>query len=877
MQRPIRPETVQELLESYSTATVRTEVRDLIVAGGKILIIGRNSGEAGMAPPVAAVKSLGTAVNWLADHGIDVRALIPDDGELIRRLRNGELVVSERPGGGKFRNRFVVIDLAPFPVVLLLSIGSAKKLDDTFTQPFVHFLARLCADVQPILLFATRIDRLVRHAWAFGEPMTVLEALGGYAGDERGNFVRPSGVEAIQVFFDASNAQAGAETIPIQSRNGQVSATGDRMVDGRVPYGVGSQPPAGIARVRMRAGASEGPSELFLEMPGVLPRPEAVAYGLPEVFDEDGRHVDQVANVMWALSVLGKRDWPDRRVARHLALRKFSTAGLRSIKHDTSAVATAADAERGGVVQSLYRRLDFYETGRLECRSDRFGPIVVEAVLPPGGSWATAADFRRIRRHLATGTERYSTRAAGTFTGIHVEVNGVPARMFMRDGTKYRVRAHGRRCAVPGRAAFTHDQLASAIVQAIADAGDAAVHLVPIADDTSDPELCTLAATRRPIELELIGRRQRLTSLRERIHEKLDDGSPVLTGRLAADVNKEYNALAERVDADERALVEIDVAAERRRSDLRSEASRVRVDSLLDMVASLRNPTDMTYRRAWRAGLHDLRLTVTDLTEHDTTGRRFELDGWLGVGDGADDDTTFRLPLQASWMTGAASKASERVEAIVDQMRGGIPYSRSSVPGAKRLRGEVCNRLGPPGRMLAACDDSRILRIAMAATVDLGGRSNDEIAALLKEPVALVERVSQRFCLTRQRGSWYQACSPMRAALYAVAERDGVVLPTQIVPGHAASWTEVRHLLSGAEHRHLFTIDDERAELVARCECSPDLLPSFAEMVIAEPAGPVCRRCWRDRLGVKWPRSVYEHYVLEVDDPRPRRRHRRRR
>lgn len=721
------PFSPAELLKSIATAAVRHEVRDLLMAGRKALIIGRNSGEAGIDPAIAAVKSLESALESLASYGVDYRPLVPDRAELVRRLRNGESVKSKTEDGSTFKNTFVVIDLAPFPVVLLLSMGSAKKLDQDFTQPFVHFLAKLCAEVRPALLFAARIDRLVRHAWAFGEPMTVLEAIGGYAGDERGRFVHPTGIEAIQVFFDASHAQTTAETIPSQVRKGQARATEKRMVEGRVRYGVGSQPPAGIARVRMRDGTSDGASELYLETPDVLPDAPAVAYGLPEVFDEDGRRVDQVANVKWALSVLGRKKWPDVKVARELVERRFSTTGLRSARRDPEAVWTEDDVQSGVLLDALYRRLDFYETGRLECRSEQFGPIVVEDCFPPGDAWATAADFRRIRRHEQAAKVRYSDRATTTFAGLHVEVNGVASRMYLREGDIFKVRSHGRRCTVPGKVTFTHQQLAAAITRAVAAAGDAAVHLVPIADDSSDPVLRGLAAKRRPIELEQIVRNERLKSLRTRLDETLD-GKPVVTGLLAVDLNADYNTFAEQAAAGEGQLGELDQQSERRRRALRTDASRVRLDVLLHMIGSLRDPGAMQYRDAWRAALHDMQLTSTDVTAHGHTGKRIELRGWLGIGDG-EDDQTFRVPLEATWTTGAISQIDDRVAAIADGMRIGVPFADSKVPLANHLRAPLCEYLGVPGRMLAACTTGASSGLRWPSRlIGLAGRSVTSLA-----------------------------------------------------------------------------------------------------------------------------------------------------
>lgn len=649
------------------------------------------------------------------------------------------------------------------------------------------------------------------------------------------------------------------------------------MIEGRVRYAVGSAPPAGIARLRMRNGTSDGASELYLETPGILPGAREVAYGLPEVFDQDGQQVDQVSNVKWALSVIGEKGWPDVKVARKLLEKCFSTTGLRSARRDPGALWTEEDVQSGALLAALYRRLDFYETGRLECRSEEFGPIVVEDCFPLDGPWATAADFRRIRQHEQSGKVRYSDRATSTFAGLHVEVNGVPSRMYLREGGVFRVRSYGRRCTVPGKVTFTHRQLATALTIAIAAAGDAAVHLVPIADDSSDPELRVLAAKRRPIELDLIGPKERLKSLRLRLDETLDDGNPVLTGRLAADVNAEYNMLAEQVEVAEGQLVDLDQQSERRRRALRTDASRVRLDVLLDMIASLRDPSAMHYRDAWRAALHDLKLTSTDVTAHGHTGKRIELEGWLGVGDRVDDQT-FRVPLQATWTTGAISEIDDRVAAIADGMRVGVPYADSKVPLAKHLRAPLCEQLGPAGRMLAACDDSRILRIAMAVMVDRADRPVGDVAAALCEPVALVERVDGHFSVARRRGRWYTGSSPLRATVYALAVAgDGIVVRDQIVPAHATRWRSVTSALQAEGQCDLFSIGQKQLELVGRCHCAPDEIPWFAEMVIAEPAGPVCRRCWRDRLGVHWPKPEYQRYVLEKGDTRPQRRRGRRR
>ena len=150
--------------------------------------------------------------------------------------------------------------------------------------------------------------------------------------------------------------------------------------------------------------------------PQFWPDRKHVANGLPDVppcgctqpthpEPECPAHHSNLADVMWALSVLGTPGWTLSTVGRELIRRDFSTSGVRR-HHGVNATFSQRlipDVEAWRAVRPIIARLDFYRTGDLPVtlNHEDVEDFVVAGVFPPTGEWATREDFERIDAYLA--------------------------------------------------------------------------------------------------------------------------------------------------------------------------------------------------------------------------------------------------------------------------------------------------------------------------------------------------------------------------------------------------------------------------------------------------------------------------------------------
>ena len=407
------------------------ELADKYAAGSWTALIGRNSTASGQKGREQAIKDLRRAAEGLARKGVDVRPFLPDDAELGGRLMTAPVERSVDANGHPFTNRFVEIYISQLRVVVLLSIGTARKLDDGGIQPFVNRLERIVRRQTIVLVYSKRLDRLTRNAWALGP---VALALGdNYLGDNDHDIRRVSGIESILIFFSAQQGEMEAETLAVKSREGRVDATGTRMVKGVVAIGVAQTPPAGFGRVRLRAdNGGSGRCVLYLDDKRWRPDRSTVAYGLAETLDGT-TPPSQVENVRFALTHLGLPGWGGSEVAQALTKRGYSTISYRSIHGAASCFPPGRRADV--VLQSILANLDVYESGQLTVAIDSFlrSSVVIEGCFPPDGPWATAEDFERIRRYRAQGGMRFDGRILLTLAGLQVEVNGTAASLVTAD------------------------------------------------------------------------------------------------------------------------------------------------------------------------------------------------------------------------------------------------------------------------------------------------------------------------------------------------------------------------------------------------------------------------------------------------------------
>ena len=834
-----------------------------------VLLVGRASSSSGRSAMTLAVNDLIAGAKGLhRSTGFDVRPHLPNEEELMRRLANATSVRSVSKGR-RFSNRFVELDLrAVCGVYVVLSIGTAKKIDEeSGEQPFVERLTAVARDIKPSLVYAQRIDRLVRMAWALGPLMVTLCAQGGLVGDSLHGFDDPDGQESILLFFRAKSGENQAGQIPSQTRGGMERRTGRTMVDGRVPFHANRVAPPGFALVRSRSATGGlGTRWLILDTPMTRPAESDTAMGLPAVMDEDGQPVDQVANVMWALANLGKAGMTATIVADTLIERGYSTDGLRRFHSPSTTYRSKGRRDR--VIDGIIDNLELYRSGvlRFDFNVDDVDAIEITGCFPACGQWATPSDFERIDRWLAARARRRGGRRRLTLSGLRVECNGSDAVLVVApnhrdypDRVAYMVcNAAGypdRRRSLPGTPALPASHLSRVIALSIADAGDKAL---PLIAPSLDADVATLEA-RRALTTAQIAVDQltgRLTGLREQLLARRPDGTPVLTGALAADINDDYNRINE-TELKQALLALDDAEASLRRAEEHTLAHRNDIEAtrLAELVHTLRDPTDRTWSDALLSDLH-LTITTTPTSQASHGGHEVAIEGHLCIdsGFGAVD-----IPIAGSWLQGSVADVGRRVTNVIAAMTGGIPYKEAPVKRTKDLVYDVATALGADPRFfwLPNCTDPTITKVAMAALYTRGGRTDQQIACDLDVPEELVTRVvacRQDFAGTQwlQKGPVKTLGQIHRLA----AENDGLVTFTTAQDQFSIHRTKVVRTALKLGWTNLEGIGYQMPP------CTHCGSHNLSPLTMREPIGPVCLDCRRDQSGLVWPADPYDSYVL---------------
>ena len=404
------------------------EVAAAFRRGRPLMIPVRNSTEQGVKARRDVINELHFVVEEAYNrYGIEVERYLPDDETLHRMLREASARKSSQDGR-PFENRFLELDLrGACNCVIVLSLGSGAKVDDaTLTQPYVSHVGRLVTQYEPCAVLVKSLKRLCRNTWAAGELGMRLKRIGAWVGDVEG-LVKPGTQEGdLRLFLAAMEGEREAIDIGRKNSRGLADASDPEMVDGRCRSAIRHAVPPGLARVRLKGRFALGPQMLCLDAPRWHPDESEVAYGLPSVFEEDGSRVDQVANVRFLLSQLGRPKVSTRDLISQLHGRRFSTEGMR-LKWGPEAI-----WHRLTVPEVLHRvvreHLEFYRTGKLPIRVDPSGDNDFDIVncAPPGG-WMTEADYERITAFLAVNDARLGRKAVGLLSGLRVTANGVPA------------------------------------------------------------------------------------------------------------------------------------------------------------------------------------------------------------------------------------------------------------------------------------------------------------------------------------------------------------------------------------------------------------------------------------------------------------------
>jgi len=832
---------------------------------GSVMITGRSSCESGRVAYRAAVQDLLQGASILqSSTGLQVASVLPPAEALERMLREAPAVTSKASEGRKFTNRYLQWSSHEHGIHVLLSAGSGRKVDENLIQPALTRTAEVFRALKPGLLFAKRLDRIGRRAWAFGPLMELIEQAGSWMGDEDG--VRaPDEWNAMHVFMTASRGQKMAQGLPTMTRRGMASRTGSAMANGRVAYHVPHPPPPGTTRLGMLSvGGGLGGTLLVLDSPAYLPSDAEVATGMPQVFGPDGQRVDQVANVRWALSVLGRPQWSRRAVATELSRRQMSTHALRA---NNGSSATVVPPQPGATVfpilSTILNNLDLYETGRLHLKLsvDGIPDLAIDGIWPEDGPWASPEDFARIRAWLAQGKQRHDRTRSLAFTSLPALLNGEPARLLSsasrhRKEPGYaivrRERLQGRQPRSLREPVVTHAALAESIVAAISQAGDLPLALwQPAHAEDHD-----LQAAIGRLKVAADSLQAAMRTIRAQVAAVDDTGAPRLTGPLLDDLNAEYARLAgiELPDVQNQ-LQQARQHLEDRRIARGTQAAAAQSADILKLVSALRNPHDLALSELWRASI--VGLTFTTSQDHQAKHVTDEV-SWHGRITFSNLTDRYAIDFSGTQRTGAGSKVDQRVTDIVADLASGTPFHLSDVERKPVLKGLVAARFKVPNRqfLLGACLDGRITKTAARLLLD-PERPDHDLATDLHEPEAFIARIREVYCNTqRQRAVWLQRHHTLVTHWHAIAATcNGTVHPSQLAQ-HSASASSAISTLTASPHADQWTRRTDGSYQLTPCKsCGGH---RRAPMRIPEPVGLLCLDCRQDQHGLHWPTDPYD-------------------
>lgn len=727
---------------------------------GPIVLSSRNSGTQSRAARVAAATEMhAVAADLHAATGIDVRERIPSVEHLIQSLVNGRKVTTRGSDGKSFTNEFTTIIIDEH-LILFLSTGSGRKISDEFQQPFILELTALMTAHKPSLLGCHRLDRIFRTMMPGAALVNVMQELGTKLFDEERNPLTIDDFQALKIMVRSKGAKDEAGRIPIKTREGMANRTDRKMTDGEMDYAANVAPPPGLTRIRTLApNGTRGKGQVILDTPSTYPEAGTVI-GLPQV-TLNGEPVDQVANVTWALSVLGKPEHGISQVGLELADRHFSTDRLRMM-HGSDAHFDREELGSAGwrAVRAIVANLDFYESGILPIKLGVEGvpDFAITGCFPPSGKWAEPEDFERIREYLGQTTG--GGPAGLALTGVQVTTDagaGVlrkapPARS--RSGAAYVIRAVGEAFHSPvGLPALPHQSIAECIVQALVEQADsvwtAFVH-------AESPQLASTKASISRLEHELEVARAEADAILTKILATDVEGNSIygtatLTelGRRHEEFQREHIVGRASELARLKAVLDADTAA------LTGNDKAAAVEELLNVVASLRDPQNTAYNDLWKRAFGITSIRRDRFVVHGHTGTKTVWAGTLRL-KGAGE--IFEIAIHGEFLDGVATELGKKVDEAIRALLQGVPFEQIPVTQRDGVRAAIAERFEIESKRfgLASCPDGRLTRIG-AALIFEGERSVSDVARALREPVELVEAVRQQ--LDRGRTTWAKVMS----------------------------------------------------------------------------------------------------------------------
>lgn len=714
---------------------------------GPIVLSSRNSGAQSLAARTAAATEMHAVAEDLhAATGIDVREHIPSVEHLIQSLVNGRKVTTRGSNGKSFTNEFATIIIDEH-LILFLSTGSGRKISDDFQQPFILELTALMTAHKPSLLGCHRLDRIFRTMMPGASLVNVMQELGTKLFDEERKLLTIDDLQALIIMFRSKGAKDEAGRIPIKTREGMANRTDREMTDGEMDYAANIAPPPGLTRIRTLApNGTRGKGQVILDTPSTYPEAGTVI-GLPQV-TLNGEPVDQVANVTWALSVIGKPEHGKSQVGLELADRHFSTERLRMMRGSDAHFDRDALGSAGWrAVRAIVANLDFYESGVLPINLGIEGvpDFAITGCFPPSGKWAEPEDFARIREYLGHTTG--GGPAGLALTGVQVTTDAWAGVLRQaptarsRNGPAYVIRhVDGAVHAPEGLPALPHQSIAESIVQALVEQADdvwtAFVH-------AESPQLATTKASISRLEHELAAARAEADAMLNTILARDGEGNSIYSTATLAELGRKHDDF-HRVHIVQRAaeLARLQATLDADTAALTGNERAGAIEELLEVVASLRRPRDTAYNDLWKRAFQITSIRRDQFTVHGHTGTKTTWAGTLRL-RGAGE--IFELAIRGEFLDGAATRLGEKVDDAIRALLDGVPFEQIPVTQRDGVRAAIAERFGIKSNRfgLASCPDRRLTRIGAALIFGAEG-SVARVAEELGEPGELVEAVQQQ-------------------------------------------------------------------------------------------------------------------------------------
>lgn len=840
----------------YKSSSLPEKIKEGLGAGRPILLMARNSGEGGKQTRELIRDELVKSAHYLRDtQRLDITKHLPSASQVEKAFASVELETATDKNGKTVRHKVAVLRPVEGLVILMIQ-GSGAKITKEVTQPAVEAIRSALMREKPVLFFVHQQKRVSRNANAWGQVASVCEELGIWRGNTTRGVYEQNQMNDLLDAFESSAGQSEAQLIPVATRKGMAAKTGTKMVNGRVPWAVAGDPPPGFVRLRMKsASGGSGESIVCLASPQYLPDRSEVLTGMSEI-EVNGKPVDCVKLVQFALTHLGKPGWGRKEVGEYLCDNHFYTATKIKLSGPKASFYGYADA--GLALRAILENLDEYESESLTAKPgvDAVKDFTVSDCAPKGG-WAKPSDFQRIRSWLKTRPKKSDLTANGNLVGVKAVVDGQAYRLrsapldlspdelgyiLRREGRRERTNKDSKRILISPRQQFPalpHRLLADSIVDGLKRA--AGQEWSP--SEAGDEGKRELIAELREVE-------DKSASLARKIERRLEDMNArdendqlMYPKDLLAHMGKEVEALrAEKSEVDWR---------EQTLKDQLGDLTRTNsVASILPIVSSLSDPADMRYHEWLSKNVVLSKVGLVKQTRMGFAYNELYWEGNLTVSDAGDD---FEVSFYGVSDYGPHIDAQARVSGLLEEMRKGervfdeIPMVQPNL-----MRKLIAIELGMDTKRfgLGTCPDATWQAIGVTAAME-PLLTDAEIAKRYEVRDSVVARV--RELMSEGHQSWIAKVRPTARSISERIARGQVLFDLRCEEG---SHDTAARAIRGIEG---FRSPKPAMREVTPCGSCGSQTRLVSYLLL--PVGLVCTHCFSDDAGTEWGERIQPYLI----------------